>query len=238
MGVADGYQQLSVGDPRIDARKLKPYAGQWRVVEKRLDGSQVEVERSSEKVDRVRNKGRRVWRQIQHETFGNTGTSDMTVLTDASSFAPLLAEQKDVRDGSLKRISYHGREIGIECGGHLCPPTIKAPAQGTIRHAVRTDAAPFDYFGGSYGILFAVLPLKVGARFRVPVYSPAQGLIWLRVEVTGTERVNAGGGRMVEAFRVVTPQNGWVYHVSKKPPYWLRLEYRMPSGVIQITERV
>jgi len=234
----EGYQQIWVGDPRVDARSLRPYRGVWRIREQQADGSFKEVERSEERVDAIDRDGRRLWRQAQHETIGNTGVSGMSVLTDFGSFAPLVAEQRDERDGSVKRLTYSGRDATIECGGHLCPPNMKAPATGTVSRTMPLSEPGFDYWGGSYGLLFATLPLRLGAKFRVPVVHPQQGLIQLRVEVTGIERVNAGGGRMVNAYRIVTPQTGWVYHVSKKAPYWLRLEYKMQSGMIQITERV
>jgi hypothetical protein len=230
------YEPITVGDARIDARAMRPFEGQWRVVETGPNGVAVEIERSSERVDRIRKDGRSFWRQVQHEIAGNSGISDMLVLTDGRTFAPLIAEQRDVRDGSLKRISYDGPAVTVECGGHLCPPKIEAPANGTGSKSFRLDNPVFDYWGG----IFATLPLKVGAKYRLPAFHPVQGLIWLRVEVTGEEEVNAGGGRMKKAFRIVTPQTGWVYHVSKSPPYWLRLEYRMQGkpGVVQVTERV
>jgi hypothetical protein len=234
----EGYEQIHVGDPRIDARRLRPYRGAWRIREQQPDGSFKEVERSSERVDIITRDGRRLWRQVQHETLGNSGVSGMTALTDYRSFAPLIAELRDDRDGSVKRLTYSGRDATLECGGHLCPATLTAPATGTTKRPMPLAEPGFDYWGGSYGLLFATLPLKVGAKLRVPVVHPVQGLIQLRVEVTGIEKVNAGGGRMVDAFRIVTPQTGWVYHVSKKAPYWLRLEYKMQSGAIQITERV
>ena len=236
----NSYEQLPVGDPRIDASRLRPYEAQWRIVETGADGKSVEVERSSEKVDVIRQNGRKLWRQVQHEISGNTGTSDLLVLTDHRSFAPLVADQRDVRDGSLKQIRYNGSTVTIECGGHLCPPKMDPPAVGTASKTFATDAAPFDYWGGTFGLLFATLPLKAGAKYSIPVFHPVQGLIRLRVEVTGEEVVSAGGGRKMKAFRIVTPQTGWIYHVSKSPPYWLRLEYHMQAkpGVVQVTERI
>lgn len=234
----EGYQQIRVGDPRVTGRSLRPYRGAWRIREQQADGSFNEVERSNERVDAISQHGRRLWRQVQRETLGNSGVSGMIALTDFYSFAPLLAEQRDERDGSVKRLTYSVRDATIECGGHLCPPNMKAPTTGTVSRTMPLTEPGFDYWGGSYGLLFAILPLKVGAKFRIPVVHPQQGLIQLRVEVTGIEKMNAGDGRMVDAYRIITPQTGWVYHVSKKPPYWLRLEYKMQSGMIQITERV
>jgi hypothetical protein len=233
------YVNLSVGDPRVDAKSLRSFRGTWRVLEKKGEGPLVEVERSSEKFDRVRLNGRLLWRDTQHETTGNSGMSDMLLLADAVSFAPVLVEQKDVRDGSLKRIRYGSDGAAIECRGNLCPPNVTAPANGTTTRTVATGVPTFDYWGGSYGLLFATLPLKVGAKFLVPVFHPVQGLIRLKVDVVGKERVNAGGGRTADAFRIITPQTGWIYHVSKQPPYWLRLEYtKKADGVFQVSERV
>src|SRR3954467_10776241 len=82
-----GYQQIHLGDPRIDARRLRSYGSAWRIREQQADGSFKEVERSDERVDVIVKEGRRVWRQIQHETSGNSGASGMLALTDYRSFS-------------------------------------------------------------------------------------------------------------------------------------------------------
>jgi len=63
-------------------------------------------------------------------------------------------------------------------------------------------------------------------------------LIRLRVDVEAKEVVKAANGKPIEAYRLRTPLTGWVYHVTDRPPYWVRLEYAQPDGTRQITERL
>lgn len=230
---------VSVGDASLRAAELQPFSGNWRVVEIAPDGTRTEIDRSADRLEAGVHEGRPVWRQLQHETSGNTGISHVTVIADRATFAPLTAEWRDVRDGSLRRLTYRDGSLHIECGGHLCPPNMTAPAAGAVTERDQPLTGPgFDYWGGSYGLLFALLPLAPGSRFTVPVVHPVQGLFPLQVDVGALEQVDAGGGNMVAAYRVTTPQTGWVYHVSDRPPYWLRLEYVKRDGTRQITERI
>ncbi len=234
--------RIGVGDPAIDASRLRPYSSRWRIVEIKPGGTRTEVERSTEKFERITWNGRRAWRQVQRETKGNSGVSGLTIIADYKSFAPILVESRDTRDGSFKRISYRGESVLLECAGHLCPPGMTPAGPGlTASRTTNMASAVFDFWGGSFGLLFAALPLSPNLAASVPVFHPVQGLIWLKVDVAGVEQADAGRGRRVAAYRVVTPQTGpkgWVYHVSTSPPYWLRLEYVMPEGTTQITERV
>jgi hypothetical protein len=196
------------------------------------------VEESTDRLERARVGGRKVWRQVQHETAGSSPMTDVVVLADARTFEPLLSEWRNIHDGAFRTVRHRGATVELSCGGHLCPPDLPQPPSGPATRITAMAGPAFDYWGGSYGLLFATLPLAEHYAATVPVFHPMRGLIRLKVEVAGIEPVDAGGGRMVPAFRLVTPQTGWVYHVSLAPPYWLRLEYRKPDGTIQITERV
>lgn len=238
---ATAAQPESVPGPQPavpNAASLEPFSGAWRIVEIAPDGTRKIVEESTDRLERAAVDGRDVWRQVQHETAGNSGISDVVVLTDARSFEPLLSEWRDTRDGSFRTVRHSGTVAELSCGGHLCPPDLIPPPSGPAKRRTEMAEQAFDYWGGSYGLLFATLPLAEDYSAMVPVFHPMRGLIRLKVEVTGIESVGAGGGRTVSAFRVVTPLTGWVYHISLKPPYWLRLEYRKPDGTIQITERI
>ena len=82
------------------------------------------------------------------------------------------------------------------------------------------------------------MPLKSESSYKLPVLHPARGLIRLRVDVEAKETIQAANGAPIDAYRLRTPLTGWVYHVTDRPPFWLRLEYSRPDGTRQITERI
>ena len=57
-------------------------------------------------------------------------------------------------------------------------------------------------------------------------------------DVESRETIEAANGARIKAYRLRTPLTGWIYHLTDKPPYWVRLEYKRPDGSTQITERI
>jgi len=222
--------QLRVGD--LDAARLHPYVSKWRVVEIAPDGTAKEVQRSFDQLARVRLDGRLVWRQHQYE-IPSGGSFDGN--SDLRTFAPIDAYER-AADGGYRKLRYEPSVVHLECRGSRCPPDLRDGA--VHRRDIQTDVATFDYWGGTYGLLFAALPLKVGKSFLVPVFHPARGLIQLRVDVESRETIEAANGARIKAYRLRTPLTGWIYHLTDKPPYWVRLEYKRPDGSTQITKGI
>lgn len=228
--VASPPVQLEVGD--LDASRLKPYVSEWRVVEVGADGTSRETQRSFDQLAKVRLSGKLAWRQHQYEIPAG-GSFDGNA--DFKTFAPIDAFER-AADGGYRKLAYGTTQVHLECRSSRCPPDLR---DGTVhRRDMPTDAATFDYWGGTYGLLLALVPLKVGQSYVLPVFHPARGLIQLRVDVEAREVIKAANGAPISAFRLRTPLTGWVYHVTDKPPYWVRLEYSRPDGTRQITERL
>jgi hypothetical protein len=158
-------------------------------------------------------------------------------VADRATFAPRSVEARDARDGSFRHTVFEGTRVSITCGGHLCPANMTSrSATDTGSRADSLAVAPFDYFNGSYGMLFAVLTLHEGDHLALPVYHPLRGLFWLSVDVGQREEVRVGA-RSYAVWEVRTPQTGFVYKISNAPPYWIRLDVRMPDGSRQRYER-
>ena len=222
--------QLRVGD--LDASKLKPYVSSWRVLEISPDGTSKEVQRSFDQLATERLNGRLVWRQHQYEIPSGGGFDGRS---DFKTFAPVDAFER-AADGGYRKLRYASDVVHLECRSSRCPPDLRDGAVHSRR--IATGMATFDYWGGTYGLLLALVPLKVGRSYQVPVLHPARGLIQLRVDVEAKETIKAANGASIAAYRLRTPLTGWVYHVTDRPPYWVRLEYSRPDGSRQVTERL
>jgi hypothetical protein len=222
--------QLKVGD--LDASRLKPYVSLWRVVEVAADGSSKVTQRSFDQLARAKVDGRPVWRQYQYEMPAG-GSFD--AFSDLRTFAPLSALER-AADGGYRDLRYSAAKVHLECRSSRCPPDLR---DGAVHSRdIATDVAAFDYWGGTYGLLLALVPLQPGKSFLLPVFHPARGLIQLRVDVERKETIKAANGAAIEAYRLEVPLTRWTYHVIDKPPYWVRLEYARPDGTRQITERL
>ena len=227
---AAGPIPLKVGD--LDASRLKPYVSEWRVVEVAADGTSKEVQRSFDQLAKVRAGGGLAWRQHQYEIPAG-GSFDGTA--DFKTFAPIDAFER-AGDGGFRKLRYEPKVVHLECRSSRCPPDLR---DGKVHSRdIAIDVATFDYWGGTYGLLLALVPLKVGRSYVVPVLHPARGLIQLQVDVEAKETIKAANGAPIAAYRLRTPLTGWIYHVSDRPPYWVRLEYARPDGTRQITERL
>lgn len=221
---------IRIGD--LDASRLKPYISTWRVVEVAPDGNRRVTQSSFDQLAKVTINGTRAWRQHQYEVPAGgsfDGHSDFT------TFAPIDSLER-AADGGYRRLRYEREVVHLECRASRCPPDLRDGA--VHRRDIPTATGTFDYWGGTYGLLLALVPLKVGSSFLLPVLHPARGLIELRVDVEARETITAANGAPIKAYRLRTPLTGWVYHVTDKPPYWVRLEYALPDGSRQITERL
>lgn len=225
--------QLKVGD--LDSSRFRPYRSFWRVVEIAADGTASEAHRSLDLFELVMVGGRRAWRQTQHDLAPGQPAGSLHALTDFRTFAPIEALTRGP-EGAYRHLRYAAEKVQLECRANLCPPDARTGE--VVRREIPTAEPTFDYWGGSFGLLFAGLPLEVGKSFLVPVFHPVRGLIQLRVDVEAFEAIKAANGETIDAYRLRTPLTGWTYHISELPPYWVRLEYARPDGSRQITERL
>jgi hypothetical protein len=96
---------------------------------------------------------------------------------------------------------------------------------------VVADQPIFDFNAGMFGLLIAGFPLAEGYSARFPVFNivePAKAPAWVDFHVDGKEKVDAGPGKQVEAWRVVvnSPATDEVmrFDLIKEPPYIIRLQ--------------
>ena len=219
----------------LDASRLRPYVSQWRVVEIAPTGTSRETQRSYDQLAKVSLGGRTVWRQHQYDLAPGQPGGSFDAHSDTRTFAPIDALER-AGDGGYRQLRYEPSVVHLECRGSRCPPDAR---DGQVhRRDIPTETATFDYWGGTYGLLLALLPLKPGTSYAVPLLHPARGLIRLQVDVEARETIKAANGAPIAAYRLRTPLTGWVYHVTDRPPFWVRLEYSRPDGSRQITERL
>ena len=225
--------QLRVGD--LDASRLKPYVSEWRVVEVSATGASRETQRSFDQLVKVRVNGRLAWRQHQYDMAAGQPGGSFDGLSEYRSFSPIEAIERG-NEGAYRFLRYEPTVVHLECRRSRCPPDLR---DGRVqRRDIATEVPTFDYWGGTYGLLLALVPLEPGKSYKLPVLHPAHGLIQLQVDVERKETIQVGDGAKIEAYRLRTPLTGWIYHVTREAPYWVRLEYSRPDGSRQITERL
>jgi hypothetical protein len=141
-------------------------------------------------------------------------------------------ESRDARDDSFASTRFSEARADVICAGHLCPRDLASPSpRDTTRKSVPLGRLVFDYWGSSFGLLFAGMVLAPGTVATLPVYHPLRGVILLDVSVGDSAQRDRGDGRMVTAFAVrVRQQPGFLYYVSREAPYWVSLDLTRPDG--------
>jgi len=219
---AESTAVLQPGNPAVSCRGLAPYehAWSWRTV--MPDGSIRPQGIWSDHLDAtITADGRPIWRRVQGMTYLN-GASRTDVLTfDRNTCAPITSEQHRLNGVVLK----HRFTDGQVAAERTEPPA----ATRSTKAAMQTT--PFDFLNGEDGPLLAVLPLRVGYRAQLlsaedlPV---GDGTTRIGLKVLREQTVSGGGMGRIRTFVVESPLPGGegvqTFYISRKPPYFIRLE--------------
>ncbi len=212
---------ITVGDPAIPWTRLNPQSDSKRVV-LHQGGSQRVIGTTEEIIEWIEFGGKpALWRTQTLETDLWPSRTGITVV-ERATFAPLAH-----REHSGEQI------VSIEYSGTVVRGSRQLPSgQGVPIQAVLPGPA-FELH--SVEMILRLLPLGEGFAARLPAYSAhREGLFWVALRATGQERVDAGGGRAVDAWVVEvdfgpTRQTYWV---GGEPPELLRQSSLLEDGAV------
>ena len=168
---------------------------------------------------------RRIWKVV---AFTGAVHAVDTVLFDPASLAPVynsewvqgtVAWQRRY-DG--ERVS--GQKLAATAGGLGIGAQ---PGDPLVRLDMSLPGAVFDLFGGMDGLIAAAIDWKPGACVAIPIFDPSKNsLRSLELRVTGQEMVEAGRGKLVNAWIVTFdglngPMRLWV---NRQAPFTYKSE--------------
>ena len=204
---------------------IKPYATMWRVTITKPDGTKLPQGLWSDQVIIAPYKGKPAIRRIQGMTYVNGQSATWTNVLEASTLLPLA----DIQHGQRLVITREFVDNVVRTQRQRLDGTPPDSSQVTLRGAV------YDYLAGTYGLLFATLPLADGytAKF-LSIDGATDSVRTVQIKVTGREPVNAGGGRTLLAWKVV--DGDLTYFVSDQVSYVLKLVETLPDGAVMTWE--
>lgn len=198
------------GDGTVDGSHFQPYTNAWNMY---LVSAQGQRSKNGYWTDQLTHEvwnGQPALRRVQ-KVESSMGNFVMINVAGRKSMRPFYFES-----------GYVG-EVRFEEGA-----VETTSPSGSKRRQELTQPA-FDW--SLYGLLLAAFPLEDGYSARFPYFGgtlpTGGGELWMEFRVEGRETVPAGPLGVVEAWKVVT-KDGWIFHLTSKAPYVIRLE--MPQG--------
>ncbi len=241
-----GIPVLLVGDPRIDGTRLEPYAGAWRVFTLGKGASATDPASarsrgvSLQSLQRDELDGRPVWRRtVVRRSADGEELMSATVWLDVATLRPLRAAARQP-DGTEIGFVYDWEDYAIRAIGS----EEEAPPIVTLDLAMLEAAA--------HDVWMAALTYEDGFTARIPVIMASSGAKhWAVPRVVGTEPVELGDGRRLEAWVVsldwwgmggdssyfpgVRPDgsvgSGGKYWILKDPPRGLGRVFRVRTEI-------
>lgn len=225
----NGTVKVGVGDPAVDGSFIKSSKSQWKVTLVMTDGKVVERGNWIDELQIVDIKGRRALRRLQEWTTPDGKVfQTMVTLADAKTFAPIMSDFKRA-GGVFGRKEYDGAK--------LKEVSTRSPDSEPKTGETKFEVPVFDFNGGMYGILLSTFPLKEGYSATLPIDGQDKDgntiLQWLTFNVKGSEKVEAGAGRQVEALVVETNTGTarMTFWLNKKEaPYVFKVTSTGPLG--------
>ena len=212
-------QVIHVGEAVVSGAHLQPYDNAWTFSATLPDGS-VRVQGIwTDHFEHYSVNGKSVWKRLQGMTYSNHLMSSVSNVFDPGTCAPVSNEQHHPDESVLKRTFD---------GVHVVSERIDKPGAESRKNSFDLSQPVFDFYGGSYGILLACLPLKVGyvATFQA-IDETKDELKPVTLSVLREERVTAGRMGTVKTLVVFVDTPGeysQTFWLSKAPPYIIRLQ--------------
>lgn len=201
------YTEIAVGDPAVKGSSLAAGTSTKRVVLVQA-GREQEVGTVTEWLQTVDVAGRAALRSVQVLNSPLLGVNTDTLVLERASLAPMAHRSHNPR--RVLSLDFEGTRVG----GSV------RPAGGAAEPVDATLEAPvFD--GNAFDLVLRTLPLAEGYAVRVRVYvHEAGGQIVASARVTGSENVDAGGGKTADAWVVEGELAG------QKLKYWIAKDSR------------
>jgi hypothetical protein len=238
-------RDLQAGDARIDGSFLAPYASKWKIGVTLADGRTRDDADWSDELAVVEVGGRRALQRTQHESEDVTdeevhpglakkiGKERLEVtyvnVFDPKTLAP-IETRIESNLGRTMRLAYDGAHVTGEKVGWTPSP---------LAVDDRLTAAPYDFHGGTYGLVLAALTDPGGYRGRLAAYAIPRGteskgaLDWLDLRAQEIETIDAGslGKRQARVLSITDGHGGtFRFWVAREPPYVLHVTLEEPEA--------
>lgn len=218
---------VAVGDRAVSGTTIGPYRATWTQKVKQ-EGAWVDGGTISEEAQVTTHEGKEALRHVQTVKNPSGQGAESTMIFERASLAPRFLRQQILNPppGAPSEQTFTFQGPRIERRVTL--------GSGEIKSSAEELPMPM-FYGMTFGLVIATLPLEEGYEARLPVAIPQQGYkSWVVVRVVGRERYTAKGGKPVQAWLVETDwvdldsgeitskggadEQGGVYAVVPHPP--------------------
>jgi hypothetical protein len=228
---------VSPGTGDVDGSFIRPYQAKWRLMGRAKDGSVIQMGTWSDAVKLSKIRGREVLIRRQM-WLHDKGAEGYLNIVDRKTLAPVVSQWVNSL-GLYRRIEFGANGRSVKFQTTPLPPGEGVPDRGHAfsfadpmrAGSIRLKNPMYDFNTGMFGLLVAGFPLREGYSARFPVfrsYNPKSEPAWIDFRVIGKTKVDAGPGRTLEAWVVVThsPDTGEVitFDIAKQAPYVISLQ--------------
>lgn len=219
---------IAVGDPALKGTTIGAYDATWNQSARR-DGEWHEVAKLTETAKPTTQDGRAVLEHIQTMTRPDGIVVRRVTTFDRGTLEPLGIEQQ-IENGPPNA----PKAAHWDFDGPKLKTSVTKP-DGQVDTKEAEIGSPM-FYGMTFGLVLASLPLEESYTAKLPVLIPQQGAAkyWLIARVVGKEPFRAADGKTVEAWAVETDwadyesgeitsvggadQPGGTYYVVPDPP--------------------
>jgi hypothetical protein len=217
---------LAQGPLPLTPSKIEPYVTMWRVTIVKPDGTKLPQGIWSDQVIRGSYMGHPSIRRVQGMTYSNGRSATWMNVLDAATLRPLMDVQRHL-DGTVITREFSDTTVVAtrQRSDGTRPDTNRSVTKGVV----------YDYLAGTYGLLFAALPLSTGysATF-LSIDGLTDSIRMAVVKVVGRESVGAGAGQTAMAWQIA--DGDLTYYVGEHAPYVLKLVELLPDGAHMMWE--
>lgn len=213
-----------VAQHQVDGSFIKACTNQWKVTSTNAKGKQQLVyKRWTDYIQLINIDGVRHIHRVQ-DLYNAQGklTDTWTNMVNHQTLLPKLSMRNNPQGGffhyEFTQNSIIGRKSKTPKGGGVVP--VKIALQKPL------------YDWTLYGILLVGLPLEANTSHTLSIINFQSGKPdQLKVQIKTKEKVPAGKGKTIKAWRVETNKN-LVFWLSKKVPYVIRLELKNKDATL------
>jgi hypothetical protein len=212
---------ITVDDPSIAWGRLGPQADTKKILLLQ-DGAERVVGATSEEIKLVELGDGAALQRTQILDSATLGNRKCVTVMLRSSFRPISHLDQD-GDRTIS-IRYDGLNISGAC--ELADGKVE-PIQAQLSEPVLDT--------NSVEMILRALPLREGYASKLQVYSAAAGLVmWVSLQVTGKERVNAGDGKETDAWIVEADYGDTrlTYWIGAQTPELLKQSIALDEGTV------
>ncbi len=165
-----------------------------------------------------------------------------TNVFDTATFQPYFSEHRR-KDGLFVRYEFDGlhvRETKSKLDVNSAPRTPPGTPIETVTREFTLSEPVYDYFGGTFGVVFTGIPLRAGLQGSFPALSFSSDgspvVTRVKYRVSGPENVRNDDCTPVSAWKIETDADAdnpvYVYYVTCQTPRVQRLAYRQDDSTV------